>query len=161
MFVHAGIINAAAVFVFLKIFGDNVEDKLGGRRLLAIFLLSGLLGALAHVIVHPRSEIPILGADAALAGVIGAYVVMFPRVRIRGFFSARFTVLSYALIWVVAHVVAASIDLLELVPTTVPWFAHLAGFAIGVAFALRYRAQRLRTLAQQRAAAPVGGAPRR
>lgn len=151
MFVHAGVINVIAVLTFLKIFGDNVEDKLGGLRVLGIFLLSGLSGALVHVLVHPRSEIPILGADAALAGVIGAYVVLFPRVRIRGFFSVRLTAFTYALIWVLAQSVAASVDLLELVPTPVAWFAHLGGFATGAVLTLRNRAQRLRSLKAQRA----------
>ncbi len=153
VFVHAGLLYVIAILTFLKIFGDNVEDKLGGRRLLMVFLVSGCIGSIVHVLTHARSPIPILGADAALAGIIGAYVVLFPRIRIWSFFSLRLSALAYAAIWVVAQSIAASIDLLELVPTRVAWLAHLAGFATGTSLTLRYRAQRLHNLAAKRAAA--------
>ena len=79
MFMHAGFMHIAGNMLFLWIFGDNVEHRFGARRFAAIYLLSGLAGALAQILLNPGSVIPMLGASGAIAGVLGAYLVLFPR----------------------------------------------------------------------------------
>ena len=79
MFLHAGIMHVAGNMLFLWIFGDNIEDALGHARYLIFYLLSGLVAALAQVAVSPFSHVPMLGASGAIAGVLAAYAVLYPR----------------------------------------------------------------------------------
>jgi len=82
MFVHAGWVHAAGNLLSLWIFGDNVEDRMGHGRYLVFYLLAGLVGNLAQTWANPHSPLPLVGASGAIAGVMGAYLVMFPRSRV-------------------------------------------------------------------------------
>jgi membrane associated rhomboid family serine protease len=79
MFLHAGILHVAGNMLFLWIFGDNVEDALGHGRYLVFYLASGLVAALAQVLASPLSPVPMLGASGAIAGVLAAYAILYPR----------------------------------------------------------------------------------
>ena len=82
MFLHGGILHLAGNMLFLFIFGDNVEDAFGHIKYLALYLASGVLAALSQVVVEPSSMIPTVGASGAIAGVMGAYLLLFPKARV-------------------------------------------------------------------------------
>jgi membrane associated rhomboid family serine protease len=82
MFVHGGFLHFAGNMLYLWIFGDNVEDRMGHGRFLTFYLLCGTVAALAQTIMSPDSVVPMVGASGAIAGVMGAYFVMYPHSRI-------------------------------------------------------------------------------
>jgi rhomboid family protein len=83
MFMHGGYLHIAGNMLYLWIFGDNVEDRLGHAKYLAFYLLCGLLASATHIFFGPDSRIPSLGASGAIAGVLGAYLVLYPHQRVR------------------------------------------------------------------------------
>lgn len=82
MFLHGGILHAAGNMLYLWIFGDNVEDRMGHGRFLAFYLLCGVAAAVGQTVTAPASFVPMVGASGAIAGVMGAYFVLYPRSRI-------------------------------------------------------------------------------
>ena len=82
MFLHAGIMHIAGNMLFLWIFGDNLEDQMGHVGFLLFYLASGIAAALAHIAAAPDSVVPTVGASGAIAGVMGGYILMFPRARV-------------------------------------------------------------------------------
>jgi membrane associated rhomboid family serine protease len=82
MFLHGGILHVAGNMLYLWIFGDNVEDRMGHWRFLVFYLLCGVAAALVQTIMGPSSVVPMVGASGAIAGVMGAYFVLYPRSRI-------------------------------------------------------------------------------
>ncbi len=82
MFLHGGILHVAGNMLYLWIFGDNVEDRMGHGRFLAFYLLCGIAAALGQTVTVPDSQIPMVGASGAVAGVMGAYFVLYPHSRI-------------------------------------------------------------------------------
>ncbi len=82
MFLHGGFMHVAGNMLYLWIFGDNVEDRMGHGRFLVFYLLCGVAAALAQTITGPDSVVPMVGASGAIAGVMGAYFVLYPRSRI-------------------------------------------------------------------------------
>jgi len=150
IFLHGSWLHLAGNMLFLWIFAVNVEDRLGRPRFAAFFLVGGVAAAFGHVLVDPTSEIPMIGASGAISAVLGAYLVLFPRARIQ---SLVFLVFFYELIDVPAIVVLGFWFLLQLIDGLVSlgltsgmdagiaFWAHIGGFAAGVAMAipLRYR----------------------
>jgi membrane associated rhomboid family serine protease len=82
MFLHGGWMHLLGNMLYLWIFGDNVEDRMGRARFLVFYVLCGVAAALAHVALSPRSEVPTLGASGAIAGVLGGYILLYPRARV-------------------------------------------------------------------------------
>ena len=82
MFLHGGWLHFLGNMLFLWIFGDNVEDRLGHARFVVFYLLCGAAAAVAHVYMNPTSTIPTIGASGAIAGVLGAYFVLYPHSRV-------------------------------------------------------------------------------
>src|SRR5687768_9340042 len=82
MFLHGGFLHFAGNMLYLWIFGDNVEDRMGHGRYLTFYLLCGIAAALAQALFDPESTIPMVGASGAIAGVMGAYLVLYPRSRV-------------------------------------------------------------------------------
>lgn len=82
MFLHGGWMHLAGNMLFLWIFGDNLEDEMGHTGFLLFYLLSGLIAALAHVMAAPWSQVPTVGASGAIAGVMGGYLLLFPKARV-------------------------------------------------------------------------------
>ena len=82
LFLHADVVHIGGNMVFLWIFGDNVEDRLGHVRYLAFYLLCGIAGALAETFAEPASFVPMIGASGAVAGVMGAYFLLYPHSRV-------------------------------------------------------------------------------
>src|SRR5512133_660103 len=86
MFLHGGWMHIIGNALFLWVFGNNIEDVVWRRRFLAFYLICGLAAATAHVLVDPQSPVPTVGASGAVSGVMGAYLVLFPKVRVRMLF---------------------------------------------------------------------------
>src|SRR5262245_19592111 len=82
MFLHGGLLHFGGNMLYLWIFGDNVEDRMGHGRFLVFYLLCGTAAGLAQTVTAPTSEVPMVGASGAIAGVMGAYFVLYPRSRI-------------------------------------------------------------------------------
>ena len=91
MFVHGGFAHIIGNMVYLWIFGDNVEDSMGRLKFIIFYLLCGAAGALLQGYVDPQSNIPMVGASGAIAGVLGAYLLLFPRANVRCLISVSYT----------------------------------------------------------------------
>lgn len=138
MFVHAGFLHIAGNMWFLWIFGDNIEDALGKVGFFAFYLFSGLVAAAAQILSSPDSLAPMVGASGAIAGVLGAYLVLYPWGRVRtlallGIFIQIIDVpaLLFLGLWFLLQI---------LVPQGgVATMAHLGGFIAGALFALVFR----------------------
>ena len=90
MFLHGSWGHLIGNMVFLWVFGNNIEDSMGHIRFLFFYLLTGIAAALAHIYLSPMSEIPAVGASGAISGVMGAYVLLYPRVRVHTYFPPFF-----------------------------------------------------------------------
>lgn len=147
MFIHGGFMHIIGNMLFLKIFGDNVEDRLGHGMFLFFYFATGLAAFAAHVLVDPGSRIPSVGASGAISGVLGAYVVMFSRNHVRVFFGFfLLTVPAWAMIgiWAGEQFLNAYLSIGYTEQTDgsgVAYAAHVGGFVAGVllAFVLRGR----------------------
>lgn len=147
MFLHGNLFHLLGNLYFLYVFGDNVEDYLGGPRFLALYLISGVAGAVLQSLFQSQPEIPNLGASGAIAGVLAAYLVIFPRVKIWQMFRIvrfRIGVLWFVAIWLAWNLLGVFTDL-----PGVGWMTHLGGFAAGAAFAYPYRVRSLAAVFQR------------
>ena len=133
MFFHGDVLHLAGNMLFLWVFGDNVEDAMGHLKFLAFYLICGAFGGYMHAWMEPGSAIPLIGASGAVAGVIAAYLMLHPRVRVWVLaFKAiplRITALFALGAWVVMQFV------MVLLPQTGPvaWWAHIGGLIAGAA----------------------------
>lgn len=132
MFLHGGWIHLLGNLLFLWVFGNNVEDQMGRVAFVLFYLVSGVVATAAHVMVQPDSTIPVLGASGAIAGVMGAYLVWFPWVRVR-----TIIILGVVPLW--PRIPAAPVLLLWFGSqfligndSAVAWMAHVAGFVFGI-----------------------------
>lgn len=139
IFLHGGWIHLLGNMLFLWIFGNNIEDRLGRIPYLLFYLAGGIAAALSQVVVDPQSEIPLVGASGAIAATLGAYIVLFPGARI---LTLVFLVFFYQLVEVPAIVVLGYWFVLQLVDGVasldaatqqggVAFFAHIGGFVVG------------------------------
>jgi membrane associated rhomboid family serine protease len=133
MFLHAGWMHLISNMLFLWVFADNVEDAFGHWGFLVFYLICGIAGALAHTFLQPSSHAPLIGASAAVSGVLGAYIVLFPKARVWILLLMRLP-LRIPAIWVlggwfvfqiVSLVIATEEDV------SVAWWAHIGGFVVG------------------------------
>jgi membrane associated rhomboid family serine protease len=134
MFLHGGWLHLLGNMLYLWIFGDQIEDRLGHFRFLLFYLLCGLLAALAQVAVMPDARIPTLGASGAIAGVLGAYWIRFPRNRVN-VLVLRYIVPMPAWIvlgsWILVQV-ASQVGLPAGASSGVAYMAHIGGFVAGL-----------------------------
>ena len=132
-FLHADIWHLGANMLFLWVFGDNVEDAMGHLRFLAFYLLCAAAGAVAHGLVDPRSEAPLIGASGAVAGVVAAYLVLHPRVRLWVLVLGRFPLPLPAFVpltlWIAYQFYMLAFD----TQGEVSWAAHVGGILAGFA----------------------------
>jgi membrane associated rhomboid family serine protease len=136
LFVHGGWVHLVGNMWYLWIFGDNIEDSTGHLRYLLFYLLVGLVAAMAQVLMDPSSTIPMVGASGAIAGVLGAYALLYPRSRIHCivpiiviFWIVRIPALVVLGFWFVLQLLRG----LESGPASgVAWFAHIGGFIAGL-----------------------------
>jgi len=139
MFLHGGFVHIAGNMLFLWIFGNNIEDAMGSLRFLVFYLLCGLAAAFAQIAVDPNSQIPNIGASGAIAGVLGAYLLLFPGAEIQtlvflGFFVrlVRLPALLFLGLWFVLQLFSGVAGLGMEAMGGVAWFAHIGGFIAGL-----------------------------
>jgi membrane associated rhomboid family serine protease len=140
MFVHAGWLHVGSNLLSLWIFGDNVEDRLGHGRFLVFYLLTGAAAALAETYAQPLSRIPLVGASGAIAGVMGAYLVMFPRSRVHVLVFlfvfidvVEIPAVLFLGLWFVTQIFGGIGRLASAADTGgVAFWAHVAGFLAGL-----------------------------
>lgn len=154
MFLHGGWAHFLGNMLFLWVFGDNIEDELGHFRYVAFYLAAGYAAALAHAFANPASGLPAIGASGAIAGVLGAYLLLHPKAPIvtlvfLGFFitTVRVPAIVYLPIWFLIQFVSgvAALGATTAVESGgVAWFAHIGGFVAGplLVFLLRPRGRR-------------------
>lgn len=143
MFMHGGIAHILGNMLYLWIFGDNVEDAMGHTRYLIFYLTGGLVAALAHIITDPTSTIPTVGASGAIAAVLGAYMVLYPRSRVLtllifGFFI-RLTYIPAVIVLGFWGILQLFQGLLALGGPAgmggIAFWAHIGGFVFGLLLA--------------------------
>jgi membrane associated rhomboid family serine protease len=138
MFLHGSWGHLLGNAIYFWVFGNNVEDSMGRFRFLVFYLVCGLAAAATHVLVDPRSAVPTVGASGAISGVLGAYLVLYPRVRVRYFvflFFVRFPAWVALLWWFATQVLTGLPQLNEVNPEVsggVAVWAHVGGFVAGV-----------------------------
>jgi membrane associated rhomboid family serine protease len=145
MFLHGGWLHLLGNMIFLWIFGDNVEDRLGHLRYLAFYVATGVGAALVHAHLAPDSTIPTIGASGAVSGVLGAYAVLFPRARVYTLLPFVFVFFGivqvpagvYLGLWFAMQLVNGAVGLAVPVEASggVAWWAHIGGFVMGSAVA--------------------------
>jgi membrane associated rhomboid family serine protease len=145
MFLHGGWLHIGGNMLFLWVFGNNVEDKIGRIPYLLFYLFCGVVASAAQILVGPNSAIPNLGASGAIAGVLGAYLVMFPRRRVYSLVPIVFifTLLPLPAIvvlgfWFVLQFFSVVTTVANHVNGGVAYFAHIGGFAVGLILALLF-----------------------
>jgi membrane associated rhomboid family serine protease len=140
-FLHGGWAHIFGNALFLWVFGNNVEDIMGRGRFLFFYLLCGTIAAAAHTIVEPTSPIPTVGASGAVSGVLGAYILLYPRVRVRVFFPPIFLFFVPAWLmlgwWFLKEFLTGLPQLFDPTPAIsggVAVWAHIGGFIAGLVF---------------------------
>ena len=136
MFLHGGFMHLAGNILFLYIFGDNVEDCMGKLRFIIFYLLCGAAAAYAQTLYHPESTIPMIGASGAISGVLGAYLLVYPRARVLVLIPLGFimqTIRMPAGVVLVLWFVIQIFSSIGAEPGTpgVAWYAHIGGFIAG------------------------------
>jgi membrane associated rhomboid family serine protease len=150
MFLHGGIMHVAGNMLYLWIFGDNVEDRMGHGRFLVFYLLCGAAAALAQTITQPDSVIPMVGASGAIAGVMGAYFVLYPRSRIVTLVALFFffqvievPAILFLGIWFIMQFVSGLGSILTVASGQaaggIAFWAHVAGFVAGISGVVVFR----------------------
>ena len=138
MFLHGGLAHLGGNMLFLWIFGNNIEDRLGHVRYLLFYLAAGIVATVAHIAVQPASTVPVVGASGAIAGVMGAYLVWFPRARITTLFIFFFILFRQVQArWVLALWFLSQFFINP--NAGVAWVAHVGGFVFGVLVGLLVR----------------------
>ena len=148
MFLHGGWLHILGNMLYLWIFGNNVEDRLGRVPFLLFYLVGGIVAALAQVVIDPSSSNPLVGASGAIAAALGAYVVLFPGARILslvflGFFYQLLEVPALVILgfWFVLQLISGFASLgAQTAEGGVAFFAHIGGFALGLVVGLLIRA---------------------
>lgn len=147
IFLHGGWVHLGGNMLFLWLFGDNIEQTVGRLRYSLFYLSGGLVATAAHYLSAPGSLVPAIGASGAIAAVMGAYLVCFPHSQIKMlwlFFPFRISAFLFLGVWVLQQVLSGTASLG--IPTEdtagVAWWAHIGGFAFGVACGFAFRTMR-------------------
>ena len=143
-FLHGGWLHLIGNMIYLWVFGDNIESRLGHLRYLFVYLLLGAGGQMAHIFFNAASPIPLVGASAAIAGVLGAYFILYPRSRVLtlvplGFFITfvHIPAVIFLALWFGLQLLnAVASQSLAMGVQPVAWWAHVGGFALGLALGL-------------------------
>jgi membrane associated rhomboid family serine protease len=151
MFLHGGWFHILSNMWVLFIFGDNVEDRMGGGRYLVFYLLSGIAAALTQAFFLPNSSSPMVGASGAIAGVLGAYLLLFPRARILSlvpiffiFTLIEIPAVVFLLFWFASQLFSGFLSLGGASGSGVAWWAHIGGFVFGLISVFLFAKQRRR-----------------
>jgi membrane associated rhomboid family serine protease len=144
MFLHGGWLHLLSNLLALYIFGDNVEERMGSVRYLLFYLLCGLLASLTHVFFNPYSTLPTIGASGAIAGVLGAYILLYPTARVLTFiplfiipYFIEVPAFIYLGFWFISQLFNGALAIATAAQTTrhggggVAFLAHVGGFVAG------------------------------
>jgi membrane associated rhomboid family serine protease len=139
MFLHGGWVHLLGNMLFLWVFGDNVEDAMGHSRFLMFYLMCGIFAAVAHTLIMPASDLPLIGASGAVAGIIAAYLILHPKVKVwvLALWRIPIKITAYWALgfWVLMQFAYLAIDTEE----SVAWGAHIGGLAAGALLILFMR----------------------
>ena len=144
MFMHGGYAHIFGNMLYLHIFGNNVEDSMGSKRFIIFYLLCGLAASFAQIFIDPTSTIPNLGASGAIAGVLGAYLIMYPKERIGtllGYAYVRIPAVFVLLFWFVLQLFSGFLSLGDTSAGGIAFFAHIGGFVAGLILIFLFRKQ--------------------
>lgn len=133
MFIHGGFLHLGGNMLYLWIFGDNIEDRLGHFRFIIFYFTTGLIASLTHIVLYPNSTIPMIGASGAIAGVLGAYFLLYPLAHVRTLIFFFFFVqvvsipaLIFLGLWFIYQIISSGAG------SGIAWYAHIGGFVAGV-----------------------------
>jgi len=139
MFMHGGLFHLGGNMLYLWIFGNNIEDRLGHLRFIVFYLFCGIVSAYAHAITDPDSLMPMIGASGAVSGILGAYLLLFPRATVYtlvflGFFVTTVKIPALIVIgfWAIIQFINGLISTGLHRGSGIAWFAHIGGFLIGL-----------------------------
>lgn len=139
MFLHGSWMHLIGNMLYLWVFGNNIEDSMGRLRFLAFYLICGIAAAGAHILVAPASPVPTVGASGAISGIMGAYLILYPTIRVRMFippiFVFRIRAWLVLLWWIMWQVLSGLPELSTMRPEVssgVAFWAHIGGFAAGL-----------------------------
>jgi len=145
MFIHANFMHILGNMLFLWVFADNVEDRIGHVKFLIFYLVCGIAGSLLHSLTSPDSLVPMVGASGAISGVLGAYILFYPRAKVMtliplGFFM-RMTYLPSIVFLGIWFLIQLFVGIFSVGAKGggVAYFAHIGGFAAGLLFALPFK----------------------
>ncbi len=146
MFMHGGWLHLFGNMLFLWIFGDNVEDRFGHLKFLIFYLLAGVAATFSQYAVSPESSVPNVGASGAIAGVLGAYILMFPQSRVNVLLGRQIVAMPAFVVlglWIVLQLVSGVGTIAYTDESTggVAYMAHIGGFISGVAMTFLFRGQ--------------------
>jgi membrane associated rhomboid family serine protease len=141
MFLHAGLDHIFGNMWFLFTFGDNVEDKFGHLKYLIFYLAAGLAATFINFLVDPLSQIPMVGASGAISGVMGAYIILFPKAKVHtllGYYLTTLPAFVMIGIWFLLQLVFGAYSFVGGMGSGIAYWAHIGGFVAGVLFGLIY-----------------------
>jgi membrane associated rhomboid family serine protease len=146
MFLHGGWLHFLFNMLYLWVFGDNVEDRLGHWRFFFFYFICGFAAALLHIVTNPSSKLPTIGASGSIAGVLGAYLVLFPGARVLTLVPIVFffqlielPAILFLGFWFVMQFLSGAMSLTSGDVGGTAWWAHIGGFFAGVLLIWRYR----------------------
>jgi membrane associated rhomboid family serine protease len=139
MFMHGGWMHIIGNMVFFWVFGNNIEDAMGHGRFVVFYLVCGVAAAAAQIAVNPSSAVPMVGASGAISGVLGGYLLLYPRVRVHalvtlGFYFSRITLPAYVMLgyWILLQILGSLPALGAQETGGTAFFAHIGGFVAGL-----------------------------
>jgi len=140
MFFHGSVAHLTGNMLFLWVFGNNIEDRKGPLRYLLLYLTAGVVATMTHVLIFPNSTLPLIGASGAIAGIMGAYLVWFPKARVKSMIALGPAILfrRISAAWLLGFWFISQF-LLVSGASSVAWAAHVGGFAYGALVGLLWR----------------------
>ncbi|MDP6786099.1 MAG: rhomboid family intramembrane serine protease [Rhodospirillales bacterium] len=139
MFVHGSWWHLIGNMLYLWVFGDNVEDSMGHRRFVAFYLICGIAAALTHAVTEPGSATPVVGASGAISGVMGAYLVLHPRVKVLALIFNRIPLRLPAYVLLVGWIGLQLFNAYGGGDGSTAWWSHIGGFLAGAALVVPLR----------------------
>ena len=142
MFTHGGFMHLGGNMLYLWIFGNNIEDAMGHGRFFMFYMITGLGATMVHVLSDPNSTIPMIGASGAIAGILGAYFVLYPKAKIKTFVVL---IIFIQIIYVPAVFILGCWFLRQIIgigSDDIAWYAHIGGFLVGMFLVRRFERPR-------------------
>jgi len=146
MFTHGGFMHLGGNMLYLWIFGNNIEDAMGHGRFFIFYMITGLGATMVHVLSDPNSTIPMIGASGAIAGILGAYFVLYPKAKIKTFVVL---IIFIQIIYVPAVFILGFWFLRQIIgigSDDIAWYAHIGGFLVGMFLVRRFKRPRSRRI---------------